>query len=98
VDGEAGKQLDYEGVANLLASLRARSDCPFCDAKPWRTYGELANLLVALPTATFEGEILSAGGERGVLSCFVLVCANCGFVRLHSRDLLEEKAQERGDS
>lgn len=62
--------------------------CPVCGAVEWRTFGVLGNLLVAIPAKTPSGELIETTDERGSLPAFAFTCWACGFIRLHSEQVM----------
>jgi hypothetical protein len=99
--GERPWHTDSERVADLLQARGARGECPVCGENRWESVGELANLMVSLPLSTPGGQMVQAGVQGRMyqqgISCYVLVCGNCGFVRLHSAGMIEEdEASARG--
>jgi predicted RNA-binding Zn-ribbon protein involved in translation (DUF1610 family) len=62
--------------------------CPVCGAVEWGTLGALGNILVGLPAKTAEGEPVATAEEWGSLDGFPFTCRRCGFVRLHSKQVM----------
>lgn len=75
-------------VERLLAALdkaHARRDCPCCGNKEWTAWEKVTSL--ALPTA-------DPANEAVAIEALGLTCAQCGFVRFHAAQALEQYADE----
>jgi predicted RNA-binding Zn-ribbon protein involved in translation (DUF1610 family) len=59
--------------------------CPFCGWEEWKPLGALQNLSIVLAATTRDGTMVRGPGETGGLGAYAYACANCGFVRLHSK-------------
>jgi hypothetical protein len=71
--------------------------CPVCAHEIWMIgLGDMGNLHIFLEAASPQGEVLEVPGSKGGLPVHPIVCANCGFVRLHSLEVLENPP-EPGD-
>jgi hypothetical protein len=88
--------LDYEWAEVVLASVKASALCPFCGENEWAPPGDLGNLFIHLTAVDLEGTTLRDGGGTGGMLVYSWACTNCGFIRLHSHAILEEKARETG--
>ena len=62
--------------------------CPVCGQVAWSGFGGLGNLLIALPVKTVDGEAVATTEGWGGLDAFPFTCARCGFVRLHSKQVM----------
>jgi len=82
---------DKKAIWWRLYDRGAGLPCPVCDKSHWHIgFGELGNLHIILQGATPHGEPVVAAGSQAVMPVQPIVCANCGFVRLHSFQVLEE--------
>ena len=68
-----------------LADRGARQDCPICGRLEW-TVDQAPAALNGMDPDT-EEILLNVG-----VSAAILVCKNCGFIRLHSVEVLYESA------
>lgn len=76
-----GGQHNLERVAAALEAAGASLQCPSCGRFDWSRDPDP----VVLPSARPEGNLVPA------IPAFILICDNCGFVRLHSlKALLKE--------
>ncbi len=63
--------------------------CPSCGHEEWKGgFGELGNLHLTLPGVTPHGEMLSTQSSIGGLGAYPIICSHCGFIRLHSLEVL----------
>jgi hypothetical protein len=85
--------MDYREIENQLESRGASTvDCPCCGNDEWGT--------ADVPAGSPRGGIVPfESGENG-LTCAVLLCTNCGFVRMHAVGILNSRlaalTRERG--
>jgi hypothetical protein len=77
-------------VVKELSDRGVSTKCPSCGKGEWDAFGLLGNLHVALPAATPGEELVQGGGKGAFLSAYAFTCHNCGFVRLHAKQALEE--------
>ena len=66
-----GLRPDIPALNSALQAQGARGDCLICGGLEWRTATEYA----AIPATT---------SDTPTIECYLMTCANCGFVRLHS--------------
>jgi hypothetical protein len=86
--------MDWKEIDNRLQARGVRRECPMCDSVEWNA-GDRGLLLVSFDKGTLHLDP-AAGAVQGV-ECASVTCANCGFVRLHSLEVLGE-AQSLIDS
>ena len=82
----------YQAAEDRLLSRGASLSCPVCSGSAWVAPGQLANMLGNLPLVTGGDEHLLIHDVDGTpvgTVCYAFVCANCGFVRLHSKEVVE---------
>jgi hypothetical protein len=80
-----------ERLAQRLNERGATSACPACGQEDWIHFGGLGNLVVHLTPDTEHRESIET---HVVLPAYVLICANCGLIRLHGREVLDEDAND----
>jgi predicted nucleic-acid-binding Zn-ribbon protein len=68
-------------LIETVNSIGVKLECPSCGHAEWAPLGTT----VALPTSG-----LQSGFETQEAECLALACKRCGFVRLHSAQVLEE--------
>jgi hypothetical protein len=71
-----------------LGERGASNVCHVCGGTTWEPLGELENLHVLLPVATEHMDVVAAQNQMAGLPAYPFVCANCGFIRLHSAQTL----------
>ena len=81
-------------VRRALSSLGVDALCPVCLHDTWRALGDTgSDRDVKLVAIDESGEFLERGDRPGPpwlgLTCAVLICRRCGWVRLHSVDTLQ---------
>jgi hypothetical protein len=81
---------EKDDVAAVLSARGVSPKCPSCGKGEWDAFGLLGNLHVALPAATPGDELVQGAGRGAFLSAYAFTCHNCGFVRLHARQALED--------
>jgi hypothetical protein len=74
-------RIDVAKLDLALAHKEARQDCPVCGVREWTVDDQPA---VVNATDPDTGEILLSAGVPAA----ILVCKNCGFIRLHAVDVL----------
>ena len=82
----------YQAAEDRLLARGASLSCPVCSGDAWVAPGQLANMLGNLPLVTGGDEHLLIHDVDGTpvgTVCYAFVCANCGFVRLHSKEVVE---------
>jgi predicted nucleic-acid-binding Zn-ribbon protein len=72
---------DVQRLTDALNRVGVRLDCPSCGHVEWAPLGTT----VVLPTSGVQPGFEAQGAE-----CLALACKHCGFVRLHSAQVLEE--------
>ena len=82
-------QLVWQRLGERGASLT----CPVCGHETWQAFGELGNLRVALQAATSHGDLVNIPGQRGGFGAYIFACGKCGFLRLHSTQVVGEVAE-----
>jgi hypothetical protein len=86
--------VSHEAARRALELAGATMECPSCAGTDWRNFG-LGDAVVILDAVGPNDKALGAGtGLRVGLFAHVLICANCGFVRLHSEDELAARLEE----
>jgi hypothetical protein len=89
---------DYARALEVLAERGARDDCPICNGSEWDAPGHLGNLIGNVPLSTpFQEAVRDDEGGLAAITAYVMVCANCGFVRLHSAVVLDGSGRETSD-
>jgi hypothetical protein len=73
--------MDERELSNILVSRGADAACPACEADNW-TAMKPTDLDLAIPGEQPDGRKVIG------LPVVPLICLQCGFVRLHSRDVL----------
>lgn len=68
--------------------------CPSCGQASWQGFGDPGNLSVALLAIPRHNEMVEAGSQRNILAVWPFICTNCGFVRLHAHEVLEDATDE----
>ena len=83
---------EKDDIVTTLTDRGVSAKCPSCGKGEWDAFGALGSLHVVLQAAR-PNEQLVQGAERGAfLSAYAFTCQNCGFVRLHARNALDENA------
>lgn len=77
--------LDYERLIERLYAKGARTDCVMCGKDEWRGLGTSSTAQTMLLTTVGEGGQVDPKTGFQVMGW---ACDNCGFVRLHSLDVL----------
>jgi hypothetical protein len=73
-----------------LESLGVHNVCPICGANSWNGIGpEGAELPVKLLVLT-EADTTSSDSLPPGIRCAALICGRCGFVALHSENVLSK--------
>ena len=76
--------IDYKPLNERLLAVGARAECLICGHNNWVGLGPDRTEFTLLPTANELDE-----WETGrALAVATWACANCGFLRLHSLDIL----------
>jgi hypothetical protein len=73
--------MDERELSNILVSRGAEAPCPACGADNWTALKQ-RDLDLAIPGEYPDGRKVVG------LPVVPVVCLKCGFVRLHSRDVL----------
>ncbi len=89
--GYTGLMSEKDDVAKLLSDRGVSAKCPSCGKDEWDAFGLLGNLHVVLQAATPNDDLVQGGGRGAYLSAYAFTCHNCGFVRLHARQALEDE-------
>jgi hypothetical protein len=84
---------ETDEVTQLLSDRGSSAKCPSCGKGEWDAFGLFGNLHVVLPAATPDDELVQGAGRGAFLSAYAFTCHNCGFVRLHARQALEEASE-----
>jgi hypothetical protein len=82
---------NYQSAEDRLLARGGSLVCPVCSGSAWVAPGTLANMLGNLPLVTDGDEHILIHDVDGIQVghvCYAFICANCGFVRLHSKDAL----------
>jgi hypothetical protein len=78
-------EVNPESLAAALFDAGVQRECPFCHQERWVSLSASQDLLASLRVALYDGTLVD---PQGGIPAFALVCANCGFIRLHSLDAL----------
>src|SRR5262245_16849629 len=81
--------MDVERLIQTVNAVGVRSECPSCGNEEWAPL----DTTVALPASGSPPAHNSPGAE-----CLALACKRCGFVRLHSAQVLEEAPRGRSET
>ena len=87
-------------VHEALSSLGVVAHCPICSHSGWIGIGDETDLQLKLLAVDETGEFLDRSDQPGPpwlgVTCEVLLCGQCGWIRLHSaasiRRLLSDAA------
>jgi hypothetical protein len=80
----ADELFTYRELATSLTLKGGRPDCPSCGGEKWAVADD--ERLVFVPLLSSDGEVVVRPDGTEGFSALALVCANCGFVRLHSAE------------
>lgn len=80
----ATKSLNIDVLQRLLRERVTHPECPFCKSNAWAMPLAANSTGVSLPWGS--GNDIYLTGSPAVL----LTCKGCGFIRLHSLDILTE--------
>lgn len=89
-------KLTTEDVSAFFAHKGATEVCPFCGQVEW-FYNE--NMELSLPAVASDilrqaepsgSPVTGEMAMHGVLTSVIIMCRTCGFIRLHSRRLIED--------
>lgn len=78
-------------VWGVLHRRGASIVCPVCGFNEWKGFGELGNLHVALPSVLPTGELMHLPDQTGAVPAYLFGCARCGFLRLHSKQIVDDE-------
>ncbi|MGF1610237.1 MAG: hypothetical protein ACFCUQ_12630, partial [Kiloniellales bacterium] len=88
----AGMSLTTDIILKFLKARRAGGACPSCATNEWSI----------ATTGTSNTAQLPIGQEHGFqippvhIPLVVLICKNCGFIRAHSKKLIDQWAEAEG--
>jgi hypothetical protein len=75
-------------VHEAMSSLGVVAHCPICGHSGWIGIGDETDLELKLLAVDETGDFLERPGQAGPpwlgVTCEVLLCARCGWIRLHS--------------
>jgi predicted nucleic-acid-binding Zn-ribbon protein len=74
---------DVQRLTDAVNKVGVKLECPSCGDREWAPLGTT----VVLPTSGIQPGFEAQGAE-----CLALACKRCGFVRLHSAQVLEESS------
>lgn len=79
--------LDPAVLSRLLGLRGVKAACPFCDSTSWDIpeHEHASSDGAIIPWRHVEGGMYSSG-----IGAIVMVCTNCGFIRLHDMRLYQE--------
>jgi hypothetical protein len=79
--------MDWKEMYNRLQARGVQRECPMCNSPEWNA-GTRGVLLISFDEGTLHLD--PHGGNVQGVECASVICANCGFVRLHSLEVLGE--------
>jgi hypothetical protein len=85
-----GNEVNYDRAMRALGARGATLTCPFCGTDAWHRLGDLGNLGVFLEGTMPDWQPVRTGEGAGGIAAYVLICKNCGFIRLHAREVLHQ--------
>jgi hypothetical protein len=89
MEGNGGAH-HLQRVMAALERARAKLECPSCDQRDWSRNPNPVVLKETRPVQTDDVGTPVAGELFGGIPAYVLICRNCGFIRLHSVKALFE--------
>ena len=80
-------------VHEAMSNLGVVAYCPICSHSGWIGVGDETDLQVKLLAVDETGALLERSDQPGPpwlgVTCDVLLCAQCGWIRLHSASSIE---------
>jgi hypothetical protein len=77
--------INYQPLTEKLAGAGARTSCVICGHDTWASFGPSQTELALVPTSDEHDKWVDGRAMRFA----GWVCSTCGFLRLHSLDILE---------
>lgn len=80
--------MEKTAVLTALASLGAEGACPVCRAMTWSGIGPEGDELPVKLLVVTDADTKSSDSLPPGIRCAALICSRCGFVALHSENVL----------